>query len=78
MNSGRINFRDRKPIDKTPADENLIDTSFEKNREAFDELNDKDTVGEAYLLGVLILVLVSFGFIGLCYWLFEMMKPYGN
>lgn len=77
MNSGRINFRDRKPIDKTPADdsdENLIDTSYEKNKEAFDELNDKDTVGEYYLLGVLVMVLVIFGFLWGCYSLFEMVS----
>lgn len=40
MDSGYINFKDRKPVNKPDFKESIIDTSFDHNKEVFEELNE--------------------------------------
>lgn len=57
MNSGRINFRDRKPIDKTPAEYAPMKVSF-KTKVELSDLHKKDT-RKYKMLGWVIVVYIA-------------------
>lgn len=73
MNSGRINFRDRKPIDKTPAEYAPMKVSFKTKVELSDLIKKENKKNKAlgYIIAGWLTVMV------LIYLFAELMLKFG-